>query len=98
MLSDDIKLSEPLDVLNVTCLTRPNENGEPLRTKCWKVTVADKFREHMLRDEAYPQGWSHRRYFPKKSEKSVPPLDPTASLAKRQAVAGAEGGPQSSSK
>ena len=76
----------------MTCLTRPHENGDPLRTKCWKVTVANKFREHMLKDESYPYGWSHRRYFPKKNQNSVPPLDPTCSVPKRQLLSAAAGG------
>ena len=95
MLPEENKLSEPLQVLNVTCLTRPHENCDPLRTKCWKVTVANKFREHMLKDESYPYGWSHRRYFPKKNQNSVPPLDPTCSVPKRQLLSAAAGGPPS---
>ena len=85
-------MAEPLVILNVTCLTKPNENGDALRTKCWKVQVPNKYREHMLRSEAYPNGWSHRRYFPKRSQNTVPALDPTASEPKRQHLAGAEGG------
>ena len=65
MLPPDQQLSEPLQVLQVKCMTRPNESGEPLRTKCWMVQVPNKYREHMLKDDAYPYGWSHRRYFPK---------------------------------
>ena len=72
----DEKLQKPLDILSVTCLTRPNPDGEPLRTKCWKVQVANKFREHLLKDEAYPYGWSHRRYFPKRIQHQVPAVDP----------------------
>ena len=30
----------------------------------------------MMKDEAYPYGWSHRRFFPKKNDRSVPPVDP----------------------
>ena len=47
----------------------------------------------MLKDEAYPSGWSHRRYFPKRSQtqqKNVPALDPTA--AKRPHLSVASGG------
>ena len=97
-LPAELKLSESLQVLQVQCLSKPNDNGEPLRTRCWKVQVPNKFREHMLRDEAYPFGWSHRRYFPKQNQpkqKDVPPLDPTA--AKRPHLSIAEGGAPTSS-
>ena len=95
MLPGEQKLAEPLQVLQVKCMTRPNENGDPLRTKCWMVQVPNKFREHMLRGEAYPNGWSHRRYFPKRPQKnSVPALDPTAQAPKRPHVSEAsEGAP-----
>ena len=29
-LPEELKLSEPLQVLKIQCLSRPNENGEPL--------------------------------------------------------------------
>ena len=51
MLPPDQQLSEPLQVLQVKCLTRPNDSGEPLRTKCWMVQVPNKYREHMLKDD-----------------------------------------------
>ena len=84
LLPEDQKLAVPLQVLKITCLSKANENGEPLRTKCCKVQVPNMFREHMLKDIAYPSGWSHRRFFPKKIQKSVPPVDPHASEPKRQ--------------
>ena len=40
---EEIKLPEPLQVLEVVCLTRPSTDGTPLRTKCWKVVVHNKF-------------------------------------------------------
>ena len=49
-LSGEEKLTTPLQILKVTCLSKPNPDGEPLRTKYWKVHVANKFREHMLKD------------------------------------------------
>ena len=33
------------------------------RTKCWKVTVPYLFKDIMERDEFYPSGWSHRKWF-----------------------------------
>ena len=76
MFNGDEKLASPLNILKVTCLSKPNSSGEPLRTKCWKVQVPNKFREHMIKDEAYPYGWSHRRFFPKRNEHNVPAVDP----------------------
>ena len=81
---EEMKLQEPLQVLEVVCLTRPSTDGTPLRTKCWKVVVPNKFREHMMRHEAFPMGWSHRRFFPKSNKPrapSVPPLDPVQKRA-----------------
>ena len=84
LLPEEEKLGEPLQILKITCLSKPNESGEPLRTKCWKIQVPNKYREHMLKDIAYPSGWSHRRFFPKRVQNTVPPLDPHASEPKRQ--------------
>ena len=40
------------------------------------------FKDHMMRVESYPMGWSTRRYFPPRAPRpSVPPLNP---LQKRQ--------------
>jgi hypothetical protein len=78
-VSEELKLSEPLQILEVTCLTKPSSDGTPLGTKCWKVMVPNKFREHMMRSEAFPLGWSHRRFFPKNTRSTgptVPALDP----------------------
>ena len=33
------------------------------RTKSWKVTVPYKFASLMDRDEMFPPGWSHRKFF-----------------------------------
>ena len=73
------KPDEPFEVLKVTCMTKPRDDGYPLRTKSWKVTVPNRLREYMMKDEAYPCGWSHRRFFPpKRSAPAVPDVDPTA--------------------
>ena len=38
-----------------------------------------KFREHMLRPEAYPAGWTTRKYFPPRAPRPpVPELHPSA--------------------
>ena len=97
MFTGEEKLASPLNILKVTCLSKPNSSGEPLRTKCWKVQVPNKFCEHMLKDEAYPYGWSHRRFFTKRNEHNVPAVDPAP---KRQHLlseaASAASGPGSS--
>lgn len=78
-LTDDLKLAEPLEILLVECLTKPRDDGRKLWTKNWRVQVPNRFREHMLRPEAYPVGWSSRRYFPARAPRQpVPPLDPTS--------------------
>ena len=51
------------------------------RTLCWKVTVPHREREHMIKDESYPEGWAHRRFFPPRN--SVPLLKPNMSAAKQ---------------
>ena len=74
----DLKLTEPLDILEVECLTKPRDDGRKLWTKNCRVQVPNRFREHMLRPEAYPVGWSSRRYFPARAPRqAVPALDPT---------------------
>ena len=43
----------------------------------------------MLKDESYPYGWSHRRFFPKKTERTVPGVDPAPKRQHLQAEAAA---------
>ena len=70
-MSEDI--TEALVVSEVKCLTK-DENP---RTKCWKVTVPNKFREYMDKDSAFPRGWSHRKFFQARNNKNkVVPLNP----------------------
>ena len=33
------------------------------RTKCWKVVVPYKYKNLMEKDELYPSGWTHRKFF-----------------------------------
>ena len=43
------------------------------RTKCWKVVVPYKFKQMMEKDELYPPGWTHRKFFgPRKGTQSKP--------------------------
>ena len=74
----DDKLEEPLQILEVECLTKPREDGSRVWTKTWRVQVPNKFREYMLRPESYPAGWTSRRYFPPRQQRpAVPDLYPT---------------------
>ena len=36
--------------------------GETPRSRCWKVTVAPEFADHMLKSSAYPASWGWRRW------------------------------------
>ena len=77
-MPEELKLSEPLEILEVECLTKQRDDGRPLWTKNWRVRVENKFREHMLRPEAFPAGWTSRRYFPPRDPRpKVASLDPT---------------------
>ena len=41
------------------------------RTKCWKVVVPYKYKQLMEKDELYPSGWTHRKFFgPRKSKEN----------------------------
>ena len=76
-MPEDMKVAEPLEILEVQCLTKPRSDGSRIWTKNWRVRVSNKFRVHMLRPEAYPAGWSSRRYFPARAARPVvPPLHP----------------------
>ena len=48
-----------LEVLEVELLTA-EENP---RTKCWRVSVPFKYRSLMEKDDLYPPGWKHRKFF-----------------------------------
>ena len=54
--------------------------------KSWQVRVAQKFRDHMMRPEAIPAGWTSRRFFPPRQKRPpVPELNP-AKRANREQV------------
>ena len=77
-LTGDLTLSEPLEILQIECLTKPRTDGRTNWCKNWRVQLPNKFRQHMLRAEAYPAGWASRRFFPARAARTpVPPLDPT---------------------
>ena len=81
--SDDTSRDSPLEVIDVKCMMNREKIPNP-RTLCWKVTVPNREREYMMKDESYPEGWGHRRFFPPKS--SVPLLRPTQPAAKQPHV------------
>ena len=62
-LPPEEKLSEKLDILQVCNIPIKKTDGGALRSKCWKVTVASQFKEHMLSPKAYPSSWFARQWF-----------------------------------
>ena len=42
------------------------------RTKCWKVVVPYNFKQLMEKDELYPPGWTHRKFFGPRKAKDNP--------------------------
>ena len=70
--------SPRLEILEVKLLTNPDRDPNP-RFKSWMVRVPYSFKNLMEDDAFYPDGWSHRKYFPKRiqSDRNVRPhLDP----------------------
>ena len=52
-----------LDILKVEHIPlRKIPPGEPLRSRCWKVTVAADWAEHMMTSAAYPAAWGWRKW------------------------------------
>ena len=47
-------------VVEVVQLAKQIENP---RNKCWKVVIPYKFKALMERDDMYPAGWCHRKFF-----------------------------------
>ena len=56
-----------LEILEVRCLTNPDRDPNP-RTKSWVVRVPFGFKTLMETAEFYPSGWSHRKYYPPRSQ------------------------------
>ena len=63
----DMKLDEDLVISEVEKLV-PEREGYIPWTASWRVRVSSKFREHMLRPESIPLGWTSRRFFPKRQK------------------------------
>ena len=51
-----------LEIASIEHIVIKIPQGEVPRSKCWKVTVPAKFREHMARGEAYPAVWRWRKW------------------------------------
>ena len=76
-MTGENKLEEPLDILEVECLTKPRTDGSRIWSRSWRVQVPNKFREYMQCPEAYPAGWTTRKYFPPRQQRpAVPALYP----------------------
>ena len=71
-----------LVIEKVELLTKEKEP----RTKCWKVIVPYRFKSMMEKDEVYPSGWRHRKFFGSrnfKDKNKKPRLDETDSVEKQ---------------
>ena len=67
-----------LEIIEVKLLTNPERDPNP-RFKSWMVRVPYSFKSLVENDAFYPNGWSHRKFFPKRSQhdRNVRPhLDP----------------------
>ena len=74
------ELNEPLEILEIECLTKPREDGRRVWMKTWRIQVPNKFKDYMMKPEAFPTGWTSRKYFPPRAQRPpVADLDPTAS-------------------
>ena len=90
LINSALQLPEKLnlEVIEVKCLNNFERDANP-RSKCWKVTVPFAQKEYMDKDELYPTGWAHRKFFPPKRNfqsnpngqaAKRPNLDPIADL------------------
>ena len=76
-MPDEMKLDSDLEIIDAIYLTKPREDGSKPWSKSWQVRVPQKFRDHIMRPEAIPAGWTSRRFFPPRPKKpSVPDLHP----------------------
>ena len=63
--ADNMPEKPKLEILDVKLLTNPERDPNP-RFKSWVVRVPYAFKALMEDDSFYPNGWSHRKYFPKR--------------------------------
>ena len=65
--ADNMPDKPKLEILDVQLLTNPERDPNP-RFKSWMVRVPYTFKTMMEDDSFYPNGWSHRKYFPKRTQ------------------------------
>ena len=65
--ADNMPEKPKLEILEVKLLTNAERDPTP-RFKSWMVKVPYSFKSLMENDSFYPNGWSHRRYFPKRQQ------------------------------
>ena len=71
-LPAEMALDGELEVEVVECLTKEKEGYKPW-CKNWRVRVPQKHKQHMMRPEALPEGWTSRRFFPARPPRPPPP-------------------------
>ena len=62
-MPEEEKLKDGLQIIQVRNIPIKRLDGAPLRSKCWKVTVDEKCKDHMLKPRAYPSRWSARQWY-----------------------------------
>ena len=78
-----------LEIIEVKCMTNLEKIPNP-RTLCWKVKVPHREREYMIKDESYPEGWAHRRFFPPRTNSPLLKPSPRSAKLPRLEVTNAE--------
>ena len=63
-MPEEMKLEEPLQILDVECLTKPRTDGRKICKKNWRVQASNRFCEHMLRPEVDPDGMVKQEILP----------------------------------
>ena len=71
-LPAEMALDGELEVEVVECLTKEKEGYKPW-CKNWRVRVPQKHKQHMMRPEALPEGWTSRRFYPARAPRPPPP-------------------------
>ena len=83
-MSENLKPESPLEIIEVECLTIPRTDGRRTWVKTWRVQVPNKFKDHIMRPESIPAGWTSRKYFPPRAQRPpVPELYPVQPPAKK---------------
>ena len=94
-LPAEMALDGELEVEVVECLTKEKEGYKPW-CKNWRVRVPQKHKQHMMRPEALPEGWTSRRFYPARAPRPPPPPAhglPTAAQVAVVTAAAAAGQP-----